>query len=364
MTPAKVRWNKRRRKWTVVTHAKGAKSEVSCASKGEAETVAGQINAGLTLGIDPRKARQPKAPSFQDYAAKWIAAPHGWKPSTLARHNSSLKLLPFKSLPVGYAEVREFRDGLLEVYAPNSVRNVMRTLSLILDEAEREGLGANPCRKLPRMKAGPRDKPNPFTATEVARLLAVFREHRPAYWEFALTLARTGMRIGEAVALRWDDVDFASRLIHVRRSKAEGHPVGKPKTQAGDRKVDMSGELQAALESLRKRRLAEELAGKRSALVFPNQRGAHLRHGNFRRRVWTWCLKKAGIAYRGPHQLRHTFASLLLMDGQPLAYVSAQLGHSSPNITLGVYTHWLPKERRERGVDALDEGRHHLRKIE
>ena len=64
---------------------------------------------------------------------------------------------------------------------------------------------------------------------------------------------------------------------------------------------------------------------------------------------------KAGMRRRGPHQLRHTFASLLLQAGEPVTYVSHQLGHKDSAITLRVYAHWLPDTHGRRGVDRLDE---------
>ena len=67
-------------------------------------------------------------------------------------------------------------------------------------------------------------------------------------------------------------------------------------------------------------------------------------------------LDKAELHRRGPHQMRHTFASLLLQAGVPITYVSQQLGHRDASITLRVYAHWLPDATADRGVDRLDDG--------
>ncbi len=67
-------------------------------------------------------------------------------------------------------------------------------------------------------------------------------------------------------------------------------------------------------------------------------------------------LDKAELHRRGPHQMRHTFASLLLQAGVPITYVSSQLGHRDSAITLRVYAHWLPEAGAEKGVDRLDDG--------
>jgi hypothetical protein len=74
----------------------------------------------------------------------------------------------------------------------------------------------------------------------------------------------------------------------------------------------------------------------------------------FRNNVWAPILRRAGLRYRKPHTLRHTYASLLIDMGQPLTYVQHQLGHHSAAFTLKVYGHLLPRGDR-RAVDALDD---------
>jgi Phage integrase family len=68
-------------------------------------------------------------------------------------------------------------------------------------------------------------------------------------------------------------------------------------------------------------------------------------------------LDKAELHRRGPHQMRHTFASLLLQAGAPITYVSRQLGHKDSAITLRVYAYWLPESTTWKGVDCLDDAR-------
>jgi hypothetical protein len=73
------------------------------------------------------------------------------------------------------------------------------------------------------------------------------------------------------------------------------------------------------------------------------------------RKAFNRILDAAELDRRGPHQMRHTFASLLLQDGAPITYVSRQLGHKDASITLRVYAHWLPDPTSEKLVDALDD---------
>jgi integrase len=82
--------------------------------------------------------------------------------------------------------------------------------------------------------------------------------------------------------------------------------------------------------------------------------GAAVHDDSFRNYVWTPILRQAGLRYRKPHTLRHTFASLLIECGESLKYVQEQLGHHSPAFTLAVYGHLLPRGDR-RAVDRLDD---------
>ena len=74
---------------------------------------------------------------------------------------------------------------------------------------------------------------------------------------------------------------------------------------------------------------------------------------NVKRRHFTKALTKAGLSHIRFHDLRHTFASLLLAKGAPITYVSRQLGHANPQITLGVYSHWIPEENQRDRVNML-----------
>ena len=92
----------------------------------------------------------------------------------------------------------------------------------------------------------------------------------------------------------------------------------------------------------------------RPVWVFASTAGTALDESNVRK-AFNQILDKAELHRRGPHQLRHTFGSLLINVGEPVTYVSRQLGHKDSAITLKVYARWLPDETRRRGVDRLDE---------
>jgi integrase len=157
------------------------------------------------------------------------------------------------------------------------------------------------------------------------------------------------------VALEWRDVDFDRRVLLIRRTERRGR-VGVPKSGKA-RRVDMSRQLARVLADRKSLQEAEAaLAGRPApARVFlhPGTAGP-IRDDSWRNNVWTPMLRRAGLRYRKPHTLRHTYASLLIEAGESLKYVQEQLGHHSPAFTLAVYGHLLPRGDR-RAVDRLDE---------
>ena len=157
----------------------------------------------------------------------------------------------------------------------------------------------------------------------------------PAARPFIVTAMRTGLRLGELLALRWDDVDLVGGRIMVRRSVTRGI-VGTPK-DCRKREVALS---QQALETLRAHREVSE-----GTLVFPGERGSMLDKGKTKWKLWTSC-KRAGIRRIGWHVLRHTFASHLAMRGAPLKAIQELLGHATIEMTMR-YAHLSPDARRE-----------------
>ena len=113
----------------------------------------------------------------------------------------------------------------------------------------------------------------------------------------------------------------------------------------------MSPQLAECLDGLRSLQAAEAALDGRTApeRCFPGQQV----EDHWREHVWRPLLRRRGLRYRRIHTLRHTYASLLLERRASLAYVSEQLGHASPSVTLRVYTHLIPREGR-RAVDRLD----------
>jgi integrase len=129
-----------------------------------------------------------------------------------------------------------------------------------------------------------------------------------------------------------------------------------PKSGKG-RRVDLSLHLTETLKALLVERKKETLRkgwGEIPEWVFVSEVGTPLERGGFQARVWTKLLAKAGLRYIRIHDLRHTYASLLIQNGESLAYVKEQLGHHSIQLTVDTYGHLVPGGNRQ-AVDRLDD---------
>ena len=241
---------------------------------------------------------------------------------------------------------------------PRSVRMVHAALNMMLKQAVRWGyIAANPAAEASLPAHRPREK-QPLTATERQRFLAAC--HESFYGVFYRLLVDTGLRPGEACALRWNDLDFARGSIAVQRAVTRGADgeaiLAEPKTSKSRRTVPMldglRDELLKHLDWQRERNL--DAAG----FVFTNQEGRMLRPWTFSKRDLRRTLRLAGIAKPvSLYNLRHSFASLHVAAGTPLKVVSDMLGHATIQQTADTYMHgdqavtadWM--QRFERALD-------------
>ena len=164
----------------------------------------------------------------------------------------------------------------------------------------------------------------------------------------------TGLRIGELLGADWDAIDLKARTLTVSQQCTRDGNLGTTKT-GKTRVVDLTETLVAQLTAYRKHRLAEflKLGEKLPAAVFSTDDGERLDGRNCTRALHALC-RRAKVKVRGMHQTRHTFASTLLSHGQPVIYVSTQLGHSSPAETMATYARWIPRDdSSRRGVDVM-----------
>jgi integrase len=170
----------------------------------------------------------------------------------------------------------------------------------------------------------------------------------------------TGMRLGELLGLRWQDVDLAAHMLQVRHTLLrlrDGLQLTEPKTARSRRRVALGA---SAVDSLRLHRSRQAAARLRlgqvwedNDLVFANEIGKPVEAGNLLRRSFWPLLAKAELPRIRFHDLRHTAATLLLQQGVHPKVVSELLGHSSIGLTLDTYSHVLP-DMQQQAVAAMD----------
>jgi integrase len=191
-----------------------------------------------------------------------------------------------------------------------------------------------------------------LTSEPTRQVHAVLKTARgkPIFQIAALALA-TGMRRGELLATRWQDIDLDTAKITIARSleqtKAGGLRFKLPKTKHGRRTISLP--LSAVTELRAHRRAQQELrlaigGGKlpSSALLFADIDGQP-RKPNAVTKDWERIAGAAQVAFANLHTLRHTHASHLIANGLDVLTISRRLGHSSPTITLAIYGHLFPQ---------------------
>lgn len=225
-----------------------------------------------------------------------------------------------------------------------TVKNYHALLSAILKSAVDEGIRKdNPAFKM-RMTRGVKRENVFLTPGELSTLLHVLPTR---YQRVILFLAGTGLRWGEMTALTWADVNLygSPPTVRVTRAwkKSKGAPIlSYPKSSKSRRSVSLSPDLIAILGK----------PGASDEWVFPAPQGGHMWHGAFYTRIWRKAVAEASDVEkcramgleplrREPtvHDLRHTHASWLIAQGQPLPYIQQRMGHESITTTVGVYGH-------------------------
>lgn len=195
--------------------------------------------------------------------------------------------------------------------------------------------------RLTRGKKGS-NKVKAMESDQARDFLAACLEHRPELYELFAVLLGTGMRLGEALALTWADIDFNTKTARIDKSYRRQLSTTKTKKP---REIALGDELYYMLRRLKAARMKEG-RGRVSPLLFHREDGGHL-HQNSVRNVVGQIFKKAQLPKFRIHDLRHTFATLALRAGTPVQMVSQQLGHSSIAITMDVYGHLVPQDNQD-----------------
>lgn len=316
------------------------------------------LKSALRADIARGEYRALSQVTFAEYAPEWLESyagrtSRGVREATVRDYRCVIekRAIPFFGrLRLAEIEPRDVKRYVTAVAAEGLSRNTTRLalapVRALFATALEEGLiRSNPASGIrlpgPTADAPAEDNSKALTEEQLGQVIAA----SPPEWRtFVRFLAETGLRVGEAIALRWSDVDLGRRRINVRRRFYKGD-LAPPKSRYGKRTVPLSAGLGRELW-LRRGSAGDE------ALVFPARHGGIV-HASTAFRAVQAAGKAAGIDGVGPHMLRHSCATRLFRNGLNAKQVQLWLGHHSPAFTLATYVHLVADDLPE--VAFLDE---------
>jgi integrase len=264
------------------------------------------------------------------------------RPSTYARGVQALRA----TRELGRWRVHEIRAGDVEDRiasvgrrAPRQAAIALQLLKQVLRSAEERGHRVDPAIFGLRPPRHEEREPRFLTWPEVERLASYCTEAR-----LVVFAALSGLRQGEVFALRRSSIDLANRIVRVEGSGRAGTFA---KTKTGRKRVV---DLTAAAAEL----LAEQIASREGGpldLVFPSPTGAMWRKDNFMARVFRPAVRRAELEGLTFHDLRHTYASLMVASGASAHVIAEQLGHRDARLVLQRYGHLYPGASRKAAID-------------
>lgn len=228
----------------------------------------------------------------------------------------------------------------------------------------------NSARKFGLIPYNPDDATNPpkpksnamkfFTKDQTHHLLQVAKETEDRYYALYFLAIVTGMRQGELLALKWENVDLEKGILSIKlnlkRVPGGGLILDKPKTKSSIRSIKLGSDSIEILKAHKKQLSTEKQAARdlwqNEGFVFPSTVGTALDPSNLLKQ-FRKLLKTANLPKIRFHDLRHTAASLMLNNGIDVLVASQRLGHAHPSITLDVYGHLMPSMQNE-AANILD----------
>jgi integrase len=292
--------------------------------------------------------------TVREYLETWLTSEHALKPTTMALytefttnylvpHLGQIRLLELRAhhLDRMYANITVGLRG--RPLSPSTIRRIHGVLRSALNTAvKRRLIPYNPAEHIELAPENPK-RPKPWTPEQSQAFLQHVAEDRLANLYHLMLV--TGMRRGETVGLRWEDVDLDGECLFVIQQITDVNGrsmVSTPKTKRGQRLVPIDAETVAMLRRQRETQNLERAAWgpawNEAGLIFTREDGRPLRPEYVTRDFQALALK-AGLPVIRLHELRHTNASLALSAGVDLKVVSERLGHSQIAITADLYTH-------------------------
>ncbi|MBA2677373.1 MAG: tyrosine-type recombinase/integrase [Ktedonobacteraceae bacterium] len=332
-------------------------------SKEEVQKKLKQAIRDVDSGLPPPNDKE----TVEQYLTAWLATvKHQVKTSSFHCYDNSIRIHVVPSLGKHHLSkltpqhVQQFYTQKLESgLSSTTVRQIHLILHRALKDAQRMGMIQ---RNVTEMVRPPRTRKVEMKTLD-ERQAALFveaanGERLEALFVLAIT---TGMRQGELLGLRWQDVDIDKGILHVRQALYISRGIiylTEPKTKNSRRTIHLTKVAIYALRKYRIQYLQEAMAfgpdwNTKYNLMFPTSTGNPIRAAHLVSLAFHRILKNAGLPTIRFHDLRHTAATLMLEKGVNPKMVSEMLGHSDISITLGIYGHVTPR-MQQMAIDVLD----------
>ena len=344
--------------WWVFINHKNKRRSKKIGSKKAANNVKREVEAKLAngdLGL-----LKDEVPTVTELGKKYIDDPtREWATNTRTSYahlfKNHIKPHEIGQMPLDQVAMHHVKDFLGDLnrkkLAKGTIQFIRMVLHGIFEEARvYEYVTVNPCTRTGKFVTGngkekQKEKVKPYTAEQAAEVIEQAKAFGLRFHALIALLARTGVRIGEALGLSWGDINLEERTADVKKSWSYyNQELGSIKT-GKPREIDLTHYTVEVLKQLRE----QSSFSRDTDPVFCSSKGKRISDEVVRRQYYKIRLRDDVTV----HDLRHTYATLRLAKGDNLIDVSRQLGHKNPSITLDVYAGWLPRYHKGQ-VDELD----------
>ncbi|MGN8410265.1 tyrosine-type recombinase/integrase [Helicobacter pylori] len=235
--------------------------------------------------------------------------------------------------------ISRYHESTLKLYKKNTIHNLNANLKSFLAFCEQEGfMEKSPYFAITLKNAKESKAIEPFSLEEIKTIIENAQSLRLK--AFLMVAFFTGLRTGEQLALLWEDIDFNNKTITINKSLNELGQITSPKNKPSIREVDLLDPVGKILKDLKE----SEPENKKFVFIdMPKRISLFQRH--FKK-----LLKALNLKDRKLYTTRHTFASLMLSQGEEAMWVSKTLGHKDLNTTYKTYSHYIPKQEKERAA--------------
>ncbi|UOS13681.1 site-specific integrase [Helicobacter pylori] len=259
------------------------------------------------------------------------------------RFNTVLKLMnikeSYKVPKITKESVTNYYNNAFKKYKKNTLMSLNALLKSFLEFCERERfLEKNPYFAITLKNAQEGEKIDPFTLEEVKTLIKSAPSLRLK--AFLVVAFFTGLRTGEQLALLWSDIDFKNKKINIDKSLNLSGVITTPKNKPSIRQVDLLEPVEKILKELK----ASEPANKKMIFLSVPKRTQEFQ------KAFKALLKALNLREKKLYITRHTFASLMISQGEEPLWVSKNMGHKDLNTTYSTYTRYIPQQEKERAA--------------